>query len=90
MTQDKLSPKYSGRFIMAIRNFELEDDIRFKNWISERGDDVKIIELKNFNADQIKRYINDFEDYEQLNDDQKSILTIPLWLGIYIDLSVNL
>ena len=75
------------KIIMATRNFELEDDLRLKNWISTINNDVKQIELKLFESDQIKPYISQFEDYDQLSNEQKNILKIPLWLGIYINLA---
>ncbi len=78
------------KIIMATRNFELEDDVRLKNWITELDNDVKQIELKLFESDQIKPYISQFEDYDQLSNEQKNILKIPLWLGIYIDLANDL
>lgn len=78
------------KIIMATRNFELEDDVRLKNWISGLNNDVKQIELKLFEPDQIKPYISQFEDYDQLSNEQKNILKIPLWLGIYMDLANDL
>ena len=78
------------KIIMATRNFELEDDVRLKNWISSIDDDVKQIELKLFESDQIKPYISQFEDYDQLSNEQKNILKVPLWLGIYINLANDL
>lgn len=78
------------KIIMATRNFELEDDVRLRNWISELNSDVKQIELKLFESDQIKPYISQFEEYEQLSNEQKNILKIPLWLGIYMDLANDL
>jgi hypothetical protein len=78
------------KIIMATRNFELEDDVRLKNWISSIDDDVKQIELKLFESDQIKPYVSKFEDYDQLSNEQKNILKIPLWLGIYINLANDL
>ena len=78
------------KIIMATRKFELEDDVRLKNWITGLDNDVRQIELKLFESDQIKPYISQFEDYDQLSNDQKNILKIPLWLGIYIDLANDL
>ncbi|WP_228277485.1 NACHT domain-containing protein [Acinetobacter haemolyticus] len=78
------------KIIMATRNFELEDDIRLKSWINSINHDVKHLELKLFESDQIKPYISQFEDYDQLSDEQKNILRIPLWLGIYINLANDL
>ncbi|MDH2540481.1 hypothetical protein QDR66_08065 [Acinetobacter baumannii] len=78
------------KIIMATRNFELEDDVRLKNWISGLDNDVKQIELKLFESDQIKPYVSQFEDYDHLSNEQKNILKIPLWLGIYIDLANEL
>lgn len=78
------------KIIMATRNFELEDDVRLKNWISSIDDDVKQIELKLFESDQIKPFVSKFEDYDQLSNEQKNILKIPLWLGIYINLANDL
>lgn len=78
------------KIIMATRNFELEDDVRLKNWISSIDDDVKQIELKLFKSDQIRPYISQFENYDQLSDEQKNILKIPLWLGIYVNLANDL
>lgn len=78
------------KIIMATRNFELEDDVRLKNWISSIDDDVKQIELKLFESDQIKPYVSQFEDYDQLSNEQKNILKVPLWLGIYINLANDL
>lgn len=78
------------KIIMATRNFELEDDLRLKNWISTINNDVKQIELKLFESDQIKPYIGQFEDYDQLSNEQKNILKVPLWLSIYINLANDL
>lgn len=78
------------KIIMATRNFELEDDVRLKGWVSGLEDDVKQIELKLFESDQIRPYISQFEDYDKLSDEQKNILKIPLWLGIYINLANDL
>src|SRR5690606_37069028 len=78
------------KIIMATRNFELEDDIRLKNWINSIDDDVKKIELKLFESDQINPYVSQFEEYDQLSDEQKKILKIPLWLGIYTNLANGL
>lgn len=78
------------KIIMATRNFEFEDDVRLKNWISGLNNDVKQIELKLFESDQIKPYVSQFEDYDHLNNEQKNILRIPLWLGIYINLANDL
>jgi hypothetical protein len=78
------------KIIMATRNFELEDDIRLKGWISGLKNDVKQIELKLFESNQIRSYISQFEDYDQLSDEQKNILKIPLWLSIYINLANDL
>ena len=78
------------KIIMATRNFELEDDVRLKNWISGLNNDVKQIELKLFESDQIKPYVSQFEDYDQLSNEQKNILKIPLWLSIYINLANDL
>ena len=78
------------KIIMATRNFELEDDVRLKNWISGLNNDVKQIELKIFESDQIKPYVSRFEDYDHLSNEQKNILKIPLWLGIYINLANDL
>ncbi|WP_202744086.1 hypothetical protein [Acinetobacter pittii] len=78
------------KIIMATRNFELEDDVRLRNWISEINSDVKQMELKLFEPDQIKPYVSQFEDYDQLSNEQQNILKIPLWLGIYIDLANDL
>lgn len=78
------------KIIMATRNFELEDDVRLRNWISEINSDVRQMELKLFEPDQIKPYVNQFEDYDQLSNEQQNILKIPLWLGIYINLANDL
>ncbi|WP_410565186.1 hypothetical protein [Acinetobacter sp. H1(2024)] len=78
------------KIIMATRNFELEDDVRLRNWISELNSDVKQLELKLFEPDQIKPYVSQFEDYDQLSNEQQNILKIPLWLGIYMDLANDL
>ncbi|WP_445346802.1 hypothetical protein [Acinetobacter bohemicus] len=78
------------KIIMATRNFELEDDVRLKNWISGLNNDVKQIELKIFESDQIQPYVSQFEDYNHLSNEQKNILKIPLWLGIYINLANDL
>jgi len=78
------------KIIMATRNFELEDDVRLKGWVSGLENDVKQIELKLFESDQIRPYISQFEDYNKLSDEQKNILKIPLWLGIYINLANDL
>ncbi|MDV5174163.1 hypothetical protein QM090_08460 [Acinetobacter baumannii] len=78
------------KIIMATRNFELEDDVRLRNWISELNSDVKQMELKLFEPDQIKPYVSQFEDYDQLSNEQQNILKIPLWLGIYMDLANDL
>lgn len=78
------------KIIMATRNFELEDDVRLRNWISEINSDVKQMELKLFEPDQIKPYVSQFEDYDQLSNEQQNILKIPLWLGIYMDLANDL
>ncbi|WP_336029421.1 hypothetical protein [Acinetobacter pittii] len=78
------------KIIMATRNFELEDDVRLKNWVSGLNNDVKQIELKLFESDQIEPYVSQFEDYGQLSNEQKNILKIPLWLGIYVNLANDL
>lgn len=78
------------KIIMATRNFELEDDVRLKGWVSGLENDIKQIELKLFESDQIRPYISQFEDYDKLSDEQKNILKIPLWLGIYINLANDL
>jgi hypothetical protein len=78
------------KIIMATRNFELEDDVRLKNWIRGLNNDVKQVELKLFESDQIKPYVSQFEDYDKLSDEQKNILKIPLWLSIYINLANDL
>ncbi|EPF6421479.1 hypothetical protein P8N37_000523 [Acinetobacter baumannii] len=78
------------KIIMATRNFELEDDVRLRNWISELNSDVKQMELKLFEPNQIKPYVSQFEDYDQLSNEQQNILKIPLWLGIYMDLANDL
>jgi hypothetical protein len=80
----------SIKIIMATRNFELEDDVRLKGWVSGLANDVKQIELKLFESDQIRPYISQFEDYDKLSNEQKNILKIPLWLGIYINLANDL
>lgn len=78
------------KIVMATRKFELEDDIRLKNWINSIDVDVKQMELKLFESDQIKPYVSKFEDYDQLSDEQKNILKIPLWLSIYVNLANDL
>lgn len=78
------------KIIMTTRNFELEDDVRLKNWINELNNDVKQIQLKLFEPDQIKPYVSQFEDYDHLSNEQKDILIIPLWLSIYINLANDL
>uniref|UniRef100_UPI00124E7769 hypothetical protein n=1 Tax=Acinetobacter sp. TUM15071 TaxID=2609135 RepID=UPI00124E7769 len=93
VTEILLLRQYSNiniKIIMATRNFELEDDVRLRNWISELNSDVKQMELKLFEPDQIKPYVSQFEDYDQLSNEQQNILKIPLWLGIYIDLANDL
>lgn len=77
------------KLIMATRNFEFEDDVRFKNWINSL-EDVQKIELKLLEPVQIKPYVDRYESYDQLNEEQRNILKIPLWLSIYIELANNL
>lgn len=78
------------KIILATRNFELEDDVRLKSWISSINDDVKQIELKLFESDQIKPYISQYEEFDLLSKEQRDILKVPLWLGIYINLAKDL
>ncbi|HIE0669795.1 TPA: hypothetical protein ACXJNJ_002354 [Acinetobacter nosocomialis] len=78
------------KIIMATRNFELEEDVNLKNWINKLANDVKQVKLNLFEPEQIRPYVNQYEDYDQLNEEQKNILKIPLWLSIYIELANNL
>ncbi|MFH3940232.1 hypothetical protein ACJBLD_09525 [Acinetobacter nosocomialis] len=78
------------KIIMATRNFELEEDVNLKNWINKLANNVKQVKLELFGPEQIKPYLNQYEDYDQLNEEQKNILKIPLWLSIYIELANNL
>lgn len=61
------------KVILATRNFDLEDDIQLSNWINSISNDIKQIELKQFESIQIEHLVDQFENYKHLKEEQKNI-----------------
>lgn len=75
--------------ILACRDFDLEEDIALSNWVRELKD-ISKIGLSCLNNDTVATLIEPYEKLESLSDDKKDILTIPLWLSIYLVIAKNI
>ena len=73
--------------VIASRNFDIEDDIALKNWVDSFKDDISEIRLSNLEEHEVSKLIKKFENYSSLLDEKKKILTISLWLSIYIEIA---
>ncbi len=73
--------------LIACRSFDIEDDQEISAWLENIDEDVEYIELALLEEETVKQVIAPFINYDDLSTEQKRILKIPLWLGIYIDIS---
>ena len=70
--------------ILACRDFDLDEDVALSSWISGLNNEVSKINLSHFDANTVTQLIEPFEKYESLTGAKQVILTIPLWLNIYL------
>lgn len=70
--------------ILACRNFDLDEDVPLSSWIKGLGDEVSEICLSHLEIDTVRELIKPFETFDSLPEAKKKILTIPLWLSIYL------
>ena len=74
--------------ILVSRDFDLNEDIGLKTWIdSVDSKDIEQIKLSNLNDDVVEKLIQPYESFKSLSPDKQKILTIPLWLSIYLDIA---
>ncbi|MBL1320646.1 MAG: hypothetical protein COA63_006245 [Methylophaga sp.] len=70
--------------ILACRNFDLDEDVALSSWIKGLDDEVLEISLSHLDIDIVSQLIKPFENFNLLSEEKKKILTIPLWLSIYL------
>jgi len=70
--------------ILACRNFDLDEDVALSSWIKGLDDEVAEISLSHLEIDIVSQLIKPFESFDSLPEEKKKILTIPLWLSIYL------
>jgi hypothetical protein len=73
--------------LIACRSFDIKDDQEISAWLENIDEDVEYIELALLQEEVVKKAIAPFVNYDELSQEQKRILEIPLWLGIYIEVS---
>lgn len=73
--------------LIACRSFDIKDDQEISAWLENIDEDVEYIELALLQEETVKQVIEPFINYDELSTEQKRILKIPLWLGIYIEIS---
>lgn len=72
--------------VLACRDFDLKEDPQLQHWISELNDKVAHIELLELPAEQVKEILNPYENYDSLSPIKQSILRIPIWLSLYLQI----
>ncbi len=70
--------------ILACRDFDLDEDVALSNWINGLKDEVYEVKLSHLEESIVTNLIEPFEAFSTLSDEKKNILTIPLWLSIYL------
>ena len=70
--------------ILACRDFDLDEDVALSSWINGLNDKVAKISLSRLDNDTVTSLIEPFEKFESISDEKQKILTIPLWLSIYL------
>lgn len=74
--------------ILVSRDFDLNEDIGLKTWIdSIETEDISQFKLSNLSNDVVEKLIEPYESFKALSPDKQKILTIPLWLSIYLDIA---
>lgn len=74
--------------ILVSRDFDLNEDIGLKTWIdSIDSKDIDQIKLSNLDDDVVEKLIQPYENFKELSLEKQKILSIPLWLSIYLDIS---
>ena len=72
--------------VLACRDFDLKEDPQLQHWIKELNDKVAHIELSELPAEQVKEILNPYENYDSLSPIKQSILRIPVWLSLYLQI----
>ncbi len=70
--------------VLACRDFDLDEDVALSNWIKGLNDEVYEVKLSHLEESVVTDLIEPFEVFSALSDEKKNILTIPLWLSIYL------
>jgi hypothetical protein len=69
--------------ILACRNFDLDEDVALNSWIKSL-DKVFTISLSFLNTETVADLISPYEQFNSISSEKQKILTIPLWLSIYL------
>ncbi|WP_367107496.1 hypothetical protein [uncultured Psychrobacter sp.] len=72
--------------VLACRDFDLKEDPQLQYWIKELNDKVAHIELSELPSEQVKEILNPYENYDFLSPIKQSILRIPIWLSLYLQI----
>lgn len=71
--------------ILVSRDFDLNEDIGLKTWLDSIDDkDISQFKLSNLSDDIVEKLIEPYENFKLLSLEKQKILTIPLWLSIYL------
>ncbi|BFL71013.1 hypothetical protein SKB0120_20750 [Moraxella osloensis] len=71
--------------ILVSRDFDLNEDIGLKTWLDSIDDkDISQFKLSNLSDDIVEKLIEPYESFKILSLEKQKILTIPLWLSIYL------
>ena len=75
--------------VLACRNFDLDEDVALSSWITGLDDEVTEVSVSRLNQESVLRLIAPFEQYELLSEEKKKVLSIPLWLSIYLTIATR-
>lgn len=70
--------------VLACRGFDLDEDVALSSWVNELDNEVAEVIVSNLDTKTVTQLIEPFEKFEALSEEKKKILTIPLWLSIYL------
>jgi len=90
MVRQVLALKKEGHdisIILASRNFDLDEDVALSGWIKDLDKDVSDVSLSQLDAETVSDLIKPFESFALLPEEKKRILSIPLWLSIYLTIA---
>ena len=73
--------------ILACRDFEIDEDLALRAWVDSLSEDITTLSLGKLSSELVAEKVKPYEVFDSLPIEKQNVLTIPLWLGIYLSIA---